>query len=386
MTRHDAACDVAIVGAGVAGCALALVLARRGCSVALLEREPADGLRVGEHLAPDGRAALERLGLGAAFAADAHLPCSVVAAAWGQAEPAERDYLFNAFGPGWNLDRARFERMLTDAVQRAGARLWRPARLRALQRAAGGWQLAIEHGGAPRHLMATMLVDASGRAAVVARRLGSRRLRVDRLVARVGWYRTPAGSPRPARLLVEAVADGWWYTAPLPGSRLVAACLGDRRAGTAVPPHVRASLRGCRQIAGAVCAAHSGRTVPVAGDGWLAIGDAATAFDPLSSRGMAHALDAGQRAAAIVARALEGDPAALAAYAAAVDAEWLAYLGERLMIYRQETRWRDAPFWQSRRRGPHRPDPARPGDGAPAGRPRPARPDGAGRRRQPRVR
>src|SRR5216117_3423019 len=36
--------DVAVIGAGVVGCATALALARRGASVALLEAEPAPGL------------------------------------------------------------------------------------------------------------------------------------------------------------------------------------------------------------------------------------------------------------------------------------------------------------------------------------------------------
>ena len=56
--------DVVIVGGGIAGSALATVLARRGISVAVLERdvEPVDRVR-GESLVPWGVNELRRLDL-----------------------------------------------------------------------------------------------------------------------------------------------------------------------------------------------------------------------------------------------------------------------------------------------------------------------------------
>jgi 2-polyprenyl-6-methoxyphenol hydroxylase-like FAD-dependent oxidoreductase len=56
--------DVVIVGGGIAGSALATVLARKGIAVAVLERDlaPADKVR-GEYMAPWGVAELKRLGL-----------------------------------------------------------------------------------------------------------------------------------------------------------------------------------------------------------------------------------------------------------------------------------------------------------------------------------
>ncbi|EEH46606.2 squalene monooxygenase [Paracoccidioides brasiliensis Pb18] len=60
--HHEA--DVAIVGAGVAGCALAVALGKQGRSVVLLERSLKEPDRiVGELLQPGGVRALEKLGL-----------------------------------------------------------------------------------------------------------------------------------------------------------------------------------------------------------------------------------------------------------------------------------------------------------------------------------
>jgi squalene monooxygenase len=60
--HHDA--DVLIVGAGIAGCALAVALGNQGRSVILLEKSLKEPDRiVGELLQPGGVRALEKLGI-----------------------------------------------------------------------------------------------------------------------------------------------------------------------------------------------------------------------------------------------------------------------------------------------------------------------------------
>jgi squalene monooxygenase len=60
--------DVAIVGAGIMGCALAVALGEQGRSVLLIERDLSEPDRiVGELLQPGGVAALKKLGLGGEF-------------------------------------------------------------------------------------------------------------------------------------------------------------------------------------------------------------------------------------------------------------------------------------------------------------------------------
>ena len=60
--HHEA--DVIIVGAGIAGCALAVALGNQGRSVILLEKNMKEPNRiVGELLQPGGVRALEKLGI-----------------------------------------------------------------------------------------------------------------------------------------------------------------------------------------------------------------------------------------------------------------------------------------------------------------------------------
>src|SRR5207244_1905244 len=74
--------DVIVFGGGVGGCATALALARRGLTTVILERPAASVPRVGEHLAPDARPPLERLGVWTRFLADRHRPSPGVRIAW----------------------------------------------------------------------------------------------------------------------------------------------------------------------------------------------------------------------------------------------------------------------------------------------------------------
>ena len=56
-----------------------------------------------------------------------------------------------------------------------------------------------------------------------------------------------------------------------------------------------------------VTAAYSSTLTPPIGDGWLAAGDAAISFDPLSSQGLFHALYTGLASAGAAERYLSGD-------------------------------------------------------------------------------
>jgi len=81
---------------------------------------------------------------------------------------------------------------------------------------------------------------------------------------------------------------------------------------------------------------------------WVAIGDAATTFDPLSSQGIAKAVEQGTAVASAISQSLNGNVSALAEYADDVCARYAAYAAERAGYYRLEQRWSDSEFWRSR--------------------------------------
>jgi flavin-dependent dehydrogenase len=87
----------------------------------------------------------------------------------------------------------------------------------------------------------------------------------------------------------------------------------------------------------------------MSGPGWVAVGDAAIVFDPLSSHGIAKGIDHGIRAAGAVLLYLDGDDGALERLTARFAAEFADYEQTRLGYYSTEPRWPDMAFWRRRR-------------------------------------
>ena len=94
--------------------------------------------------------------------------------------------------------------------------------------------------------------------------------------------------------------------------------------------------------------ARSQRLDAASGAGWLAVGDAVMAFDPLSSQGITNALSHGKRAAATIAEHLAGNPSTLQSFASQLRAEYDHYRMVRAGYYQIERRWPQAPFWRRR--------------------------------------
>jgi flavin-dependent dehydrogenase len=90
----------------------------------------------------------------------------------------------------------------------------------------------------------------------------------------------------------------------------------------------------------------------VAGDAWLAAGDAAASFDPLSAQGITSAVNSGLDAASAAAAWLSGDRKAALAYADRVRRSYAEYLTHRSVYYRIERRWLNGEFWKSRHAPP----------------------------------
>ncbi len=352
--------DALIAGGGPAGSAAAIVLGRADRRVLLVDAAPARPMRlqVGESLPPAARPLLRDLGLLDGVERAAHLPSAGTVSAWGSSELEANDFVADPNGSGWHLDRRRFDRMLREMAAGAGVELREGVGARLVGGRGGAWRVRLGRGRG-EEVGARVLIDATGRRAVAARSLGARRDRRDRLVALVAVVAAQEGD-LDARTLVEAVAEGWWYTALVPGGRRVVAFLTD---SDLVPGDARTAA-GFRSLLSRT--EHIARLVPAvsiqpqtepafgslldppAGDGWLAIGDAALAFDPLSSQGILTALYTGLVGAEAVEGHLDGFSTTLDSYRQRIAAIATAYQRNLGRAYAAETRWPLRPFWARR--------------------------------------
>jgi flavin-dependent dehydrogenase len=366
--------DVLVVGAGPAGSTAALNLApTRSVLLADCRDFRSSAATVGESLASAARRLLGDMGLIESFVAQNHSPWYGSRSVWGSSSAAETDLIRDLDGHGWHLDRARFDGWLRTVAIERGAGLLSPARLQFVEpdRARGGWlvSLSTESGGKVP-IRARILIDATGKFAPLAHRLGAKqRSTEERMVC--AWTHgdvvretaTTAGFT-----FVEAVEDGWWYTAPLPHGKRVLAFHTDAdlpagrlaRSTEFFMRHTRCAPVLCSTLAECGFSLNSGEvrlTVasggtlwPPAGPLWFAAGDAAVHFDPLSSQGLLNALFTGLASAEGADRLLEGEEPerVMENYRSLVGGIWEAYCSNRELWYRHENRWPEAAFWARR--------------------------------------
>ncbi len=341
--------DVVVVGGGPAGSACAAELSGSGHGVTLVDDGRRLGSWAGESLPPGG------IGLITSVFGDdvieGHRRAYGVRSAWGSSDLGSTDFVSTPLGDGLILDRVKFDEQARAHARSRGAAVI-SGRVQSFEADGDSWTCTLQDG---RRLRSSWLVDATGRSASVASRLGARRTRADRLMAQV--LAVPDRGEAIAGTIIESVPEGWWYSTPLPDGRRVIALLTD---ADLLPAEVdrgaqwRRALEETvhlRFVAGEITidvepALHRADTSvlhPMGGERWFAIGDAAAAWDPLSSQGVVSAVLAGARAG----RAIP-DPVALQTLESAVHLLVSEHAALQAHYYGLERRWPEEPFWHRR--------------------------------------
>ncbi len=387
--RADTNWDAVIVGAGPAGAATAITLAKFGRRVLLVEERAAPSFKLGESLPPAA------IGLVRHFLGDLESPERSLQglfktagniSLWATGQPDSTDFFFTPAGFGLCVERLAFDEALRSKAIEAGTAVLKGIRFESCSRITDplfNWQVTLASETQTQSHRARYLVDASGRRAAVARALGVPfSPSDDRLFAYAQWF-SCVGEDDDRHTRIEAAPHGWWYSNRLPGdennetrrlvvlhsdkdlpaARMAASAPGfgqQLEHSTHIGPLLKArNYRPSGMIRGAP--ANSQRLQDFCGDAWMAVGDAAQAYDPLSSQGIDKALRTGSHAGHMIHYALEDAPPQGAAdlgshnpyiqqYAEQQDQLWQTYLSQRSYFYDMQPRWPDQPFWQRRHR------------------------------------
>jgi flavin-dependent dehydrogenase len=304
---------VAIVGAGPAGSALAILLAREGGDVTLFDDGRHPELLVGESLVPAVVPILRRLGLEKETAGFSRVkpgvsfiwsPADRVSVTFERFAPAVFPYAYNVPRP--RFDEALFTKAIASGVRHAPVR----ARLQPVTEQEVGAELALAPetlaaapamAGRPPHL----IVDATGRARHAARVLGiPARLGPRKDVAHFAHFEGFSWDDAPGQVLIARGEAGWSWCIPLQERLSVGIVLAQddaARLGRTPEERLERAIATDRWLASIV--GDGKRVTDVAtyanyqlisergyGRGWVMVGDAFGFIDPMLSPGVFLAL------------------------------------------------------------------------------------------------
>jgi 2-polyprenyl-6-methoxyphenol hydroxylase-like FAD-dependent oxidoreductase len=367
--------DVLVLGGGPSGLVTAMELRRLGLTVVVAEASQLSTPKLGETLSSQAMCLLQRLGLEEAFQCQGHTAVQAIRSSWGSSALDDQLAMFDPHGSGWHLDRYLFDSMLLNHARNRGVDVRLRTRVLQSQWEGKHWETQLRIAGKRSSLSSAFLVDATGRGGYLSARFSSQRENVDHLIGVARFFSDHTGRNEPWTL-VEAISDGWWYSAPLPhihpnrqrgnSGNMLAVFMTDADLLSSVTEidsmwqkwleqseHTGHRLdklepvTKSRVYSAKTCFSHS-----YSGENWLSVGDAALAYDPLAGQGLKLALETGIAAAYAISERRTDEGIALERYRQSLEVTWSNYLRQRSEIYNREKRWSQATFWR-RRHVPH---------------------------------
>jgi FADH2-dependent halogenase len=322
--------DVAVVGGRPGGSSAATALARRGKRVVLLERERFPRFHIGESQLPWSNEVFRALGVDQAVAAAGFVK------KWGASFRSPdteteqyadfEDAVWTPAPQTFQVLRERFDEVLLRHSERCGVTVREGHRLLDAAFDAGAVTLRFaDPDGIERTARVGVVVDASGRAGAIAKRFG--RHEYDPLLRNIAVHAQYEGIPRAEGRRAGDIRMftrpdmGWLWLIPLSdtvmsvGAVIPQAVHGREAKATAeeslahylaATPPAALLLERARLVSPArVDVDYSYLATRMAGDRWVAVGDAAAFLDPIFSTGVLLAMQAGLDAAEAIDAGLQ---------------------------------------------------------------------------------
>ncbi|ARV14113.1 tryptophan 7-halogenase [Polaribacter sp. SA4-12] len=356
--------SVIIIGGGPAGISCALALAKQGVKdILVVEAGDYSKFVIGESIPPNSKRVLNSLGVFKDFLKENHLPCFGVCSYWGDDKRGYNDTVLSPFGHGWHLDRRRFNQFFSEQAQKNGVVVKTNATFKkSSQLKNGNFIVSYIKDDKEVQVTSKFVVDASGTRSLFAKQQGSIPIEGESLICLIRRFKINDTDKISSLTRIEAVENGWWYGAKLPNNEVLITFYTNQETlkrtklsqvnhwmdalnkTVSIKKGVQETMALDKNIKG--FPVRSFCLDKITGNNWLAIGDAASAYDPITSRGIYKSLTDGQYAAECIVEKLNNNLDSLVNFDNYVSKNYSNYILERAHYYASEQRWKESLFWK----------------------------------------
>ncbi len=350
--------DVIIVGKGISGLILSILLKERNVDHVLLDRvDKRKIMPMPETLPPSALVLLESLNLLELFEKSSSKTFGYHSL-WGSDTVTDNHFFFhNPYKYGLKLNK---QALLNDLEEVVKDKVVRFNDLMEINRSDENVSINIESNNTVRTINGRVVIDATGRNRNVLKHLGIASEPYDNLIA-LSCHLPFIKHPKLVHsVFSESFEHGWGIVSSL-NEQINGMTIFTQKGNPILPQlksyqHWKTVLSKTkllkdfltndlnRKVVGGD--ANSSRASKIAGSNWLAIGDAATSFDPLSSHGISNAIYCADASAKAIESHLKDDSEShFQNYEDTLTQIFNEYLKHKRKLYDTETRWKANSFW-----------------------------------------
>ncbi|XOV78237.1 MAG: NAD(P)/FAD-dependent oxidoreductase [Aestuariibacter sp.] len=352
--------SIYIIGGGPAGCATALALhqqalnSRHELHITLCDAPNKSAPAIGETVPPMLTQYLNELNIASILETTDHLICPGSISKWQDDTPGYNDFFFTPVGNGFHLNRTTFNAQLQDACRERKIKVINDTRLSEVRIQQQKLELTLKTDGKQKQHYCDFVVDASGHSRSVTNRLNIAQNNLDHVVSICAFYDLKGTPKNAAHTLVSSAEKGWWYGTRLPDDKALVSLCTDTKA---LKENNFNSIENwyqyfsttdwfyqqcCKQFGGLLGVPEEIHLRPssssilsnVVGQNWLAVGDAASSYDSISSAGITKSVYHGIKAGHALANLIwTGSNKALSNYQETVFSDFNQYLQQHQMHY-----------------------------------------------------